>query len=361
MTGLVAIEPKPGLPKTVTTGTPAVLPVSHSTGGGSVTTGVPGEPPVEHSTGGGSVTTTAPGTPTAPAGGTGLPAPTQPTAPTLPSPVPPPAPINYGSTSVEERVAGISAKDSNLNRMAEQEAMKVMNRRGLANTSMAVGAARDAVLKNAIPIASQDAAQAFQGQESALNRASTEKLSLAQIASNEGMAAAQRALDERMQKAALDNATQQQIRDIQSREGIAAAERKLQELSQQRDIAYRTQQADLDRKTQEKLASWNLKSSDRNAAAQFLTNMEHEYENSVSSIMANTNLTADQRQAQLLAAKQMRDRRLNFVEQMYNIDLKWDDTTTKKPTTPVKPTTPTKKPTTPTTPTTKTTTNFYSR
>lgn len=345
MTGLVAISDPAVLKlKTGTGGTaapkPVIPPVSHSTGGGSVTATTPAKPPV------------VPTTPTTP---------TQPTAPTLPTPTPPPAPIDYGSTSVEDRVAGIASKDSNLNRMAAQEAMKVMGRRGLANTSMAVGAAQDAVLKNAIPIASQDASQAFQNNQNALGRASTEKLSLAQIASTEGMAAAQRALDERMQKAALDNATQQQIRDIQSREGIAAAERKLQELSQQRDIAYRTQQADLDRKTQEKLASWNLKSSDRNAAAQFLTNMEHEYENSVSSIMANTNLTADQRQAQLLAAKQMRDRRLNFVEQMYNIDLKWDDTTTKKPTTPVKPTTPTKKPTTPTTPTTKTTTNFYSR
>ena len=64
--------------------------------------------------------------------------------------------------SVADGVAKIASEDSKLNQMARTEGLKAANRRGLLNSSMAVGAAQDAVLKNALPIASQDAQQAFQ-------------------------------------------------------------------------------------------------------------------------------------------------------------------------------------------------------
>ncbi len=183
----------------------------------------------------------------------------------LPQPKPPEP---YGSTSVADRVTDLASKDSALNQMARTEAAKVMNRRGMLNSSMTAGAATDAVLKNVTPIASQDASQAFQGSQAQLNR-------------------------------------------------------ELQDRSQTRDIDFRTQQGALDRALQEKLESWQLKSSDRNAAGQLLTNMESMYASDYQSIMANTNLDATTRAQQLLAAKQKRDKQINFVEQMYNIDLKW--------------------------------------
>ena len=45
--------------------------------------------------------------------------------------------------------------------MARTEGLKAANRRGLMNSSMAIDASQDAILKNVLPIASQDAAQAF--------------------------------------------------------------------------------------------------------------------------------------------------------------------------------------------------------
>ena len=189
------------------------------------------------------------------------------------------APLPYGSTSVEKRVNDIASKDSQLNQMARTEAYKVMNRRGMLNSSLTAGAAQDAVLRSALPIASQDASQAFQGEEQRLNR--------------------------------------------EYDAGQADLDRKHELEVQKRQQAHEQAEAKLDRDTQTKLASWNLKSSDRNSAAQFLVNMDTLYQSDVQSIMANTALSATARAAQLKAAKQLRDRRFNLVQQMYNVKLKW--------------------------------------
>lgn len=258
--------------------------------------------------------------------------------------------------SVVNKLNKITAQDSPIMQAARTEGLKVANRRGLLNSSMAAGATQASMLQAALPIAqqeasqdfgrnrdarafeygmaSQDSAQGFQSGENALDRglqdrmqgrdiASREKLTLAQIASSEGMAAADRALEDLMQSRALGAADRQQIRDISSREGLAAAERYLQKQMQDREIRYQRTERNLDRSLQQKLASWNLASGDRNAAAQLLTNMESMYQTSFQSIMNNQALSAEQRTAQLTAAKALRDRQLNFVEQLYDVDLKW--------------------------------------
>jgi hypothetical protein len=74
---------------------------------------------------------------------------------------------------------------------------------------------------------------------------------------------------------------------------------------------------------QTQIAKWNLSSTDRNAAAQFVTNMEGMYQNQYNSIMANTALSAKDRTNYLTAAKNLRNTQLNMVEQMYNVDLTW--------------------------------------
>lgn len=64
---------------------------------------------------------------------------------------------------VENRVAGIIAKNSPLMKQAQTAAAKSMNARGLLNSSMAIGAAQDATIRTALPIAQQDAQTSFQG------------------------------------------------------------------------------------------------------------------------------------------------------------------------------------------------------
>jgi phage-related protein len=153
--------------------------------------------------------------------------------------------------------------------------------------------------------------------------AARRELTLAQISSTEGLAAAERELQERMQETSLDASKQAQIRDIASREGLAAAERALQQAMQQTEIGYQTGERALDRELQQTIAGWNLDSSDRNAAAQFLYQMETLYNSTVNAIMANTNLTKTDRENQLKAAKNLRDRQLDFTQQLYAVSLDW--------------------------------------
>lgn len=227
------------------------------------------------------------------------------------------------SDSMAEKVTALTSKDSPLNQAARTEGLKMANRRGLLNSSMAVGAAQDSVIKNALPIASQDAAQDFQRNQDAR-------------AFEYGMAAQGDAQDFQSQQAALDRALQQQmqtqslsaaeaaqIRDIASREGIAAADRALQQTLQSKDIEFRSGEGALDRALQQRLASWNLASSDRNAAAQFISNTQQMYTATVQSIMANTNLDAGQRSQQMASAQSLYNRQMGLVEELYHVELTW--------------------------------------
>lgn len=200
----------------------------------------------------------------------------------------PPAVTGFGTAitpraelddSVASHTEAIASEDSKLNQMARTEGLKTANRRGLLNSSMAAGASTDAVLKNAIPIASQDASQNFQKNMY------------------------ERGFEMDTAKQQLDQAHQLTV--------------------QKNAFDFQGAESKLDRDLQKTIASWNLKSSDRNAAAQFLTNMESMYADYYKSIMANPSLSAASRTAQLKGAAKLRNKQINFVEQMYNIDLKW--------------------------------------
>lgn len=65
------------------------------------------------------------------------------------------------SDSVATRVTDITSKDSPLMRQAAASGLKAANARGLANSSMGIGAATGATLAAATPIASQDAQQTY--------------------------------------------------------------------------------------------------------------------------------------------------------------------------------------------------------
>lgn len=211
------------------------------------------------------------------------------------------APTLPKSASVADNVAKITSQDSPLMQRAKTSGLQMANRRGLLNSSIAVGAAQNAVIDAATPIASQDASTAARAYEAGQDRALSEVQQDRSITSQEGM-----------QQKSIDAADTQQTRDIEFRQGEAAKDRTLEESLQ-------TQSFDL----QERIARMNLDSNDRNAAAQFLTNMETMYNDRYAQIMANTTLNATQRTQFLEAAVKLRDKELNFVEQLYNVELQW--------------------------------------
>ena len=81
------------------------------------------------------------------------------------SPAPSPTGSSYGMTqdqTVEGRLGGILGQESPLMQRAATSGMQFANQRGLLNSSMAAGAAQGAMIDRAMPIAQQDAQQAWQ-------------------------------------------------------------------------------------------------------------------------------------------------------------------------------------------------------
>ena len=302
--------------------------------------------------------------------------------------------------SMANQVTKLASKDSELNRMAAVEGLKVANRRGLLNSSMGVEASQDAVLKNVIPIAGQDAqtaanknaaakafeygltaqeaqqtwqtgereagqgfitserlgTQTFQGAQAEAERkwqtgenVAARGWQTAENIAQRGFLSTQAELDRTLERTLQANQIKAndilQIRQIASTEGIEAANRALQKTLQENDIEFRMREGKLDREAakaaqtadiafqqqegrltrdlQERIANMNLSSSDRNAASSFLTSMETMYQSTYQSIMNNTALDAKTRDKYLTAAKNMRSGQIDFVEQLYDIDLDW--------------------------------------
>jgi hypothetical protein len=302
--------------------------------------------------------------------------------------------------SMANQVTALASKDSEINRMAATEGLKAANRRGLLNSSMAVGASQDAVLQNVIPIASQDAqtaarkneaarafeygmagqlqGQEYQSGENVLQREfmtserlgtqqfqTGERLSEQEWQSGENVAGREwqtaeniaqrgflgtqaqldRDLDKLLQKNQITSQEKLAFAQIASTEGIEAANRQLSltlqekdiafrmkegnldraaaEAAQKRDIAFQQQEGAFERDLREQIAQWNLTGTQQAGAAQLLSNMESMYQTNYQSIMNNPNLDAKTRDKYLKAAKDLRNTSLNLVEQMYNIDLKW--------------------------------------
>lgn len=66
---------------------------------------------------------------------------------------------SFEDDSVANKVAAITAGSSDYMRQAKTNGLQVANRRGLGNSSMAVGAAQASAIDRATPIASQEASQ----------------------------------------------------------------------------------------------------------------------------------------------------------------------------------------------------------
>jgi hypothetical protein len=267
--------------------------------------------------------------------------------------------------SVAAQVTKLASQDSALNKMARTEGLKAANRRGLLNSSMAVGAAQDAVLQNVLPIAQQEANQAFQknmqargfeytmaGQEHQQTWQSAENVAArgwqtAENIAQRGFIATQadldRTLQQTMQANQLSHEQAQLVKQIASTEGIAAAQMALQKELQEADIQFRMKEGQLDRASAERMqaadiafqkaegaatrnlqaqiAQWNLKSADRASAAQMVTNMQSLYNDRINQIMANTKLSSSARQQQLTQARNQLNSQMSLVEQTYNVDL----------------------------------------
>lgn len=127
--------------------------------------------------------------------------------------------------TVAGNLEGLTDPNSPLNQQAAANALQASNRRGLVNSSLAVTAGQDAILKNALPIAQQDAstrATAAQTNAGATNTAAqfgagaANQASLANLQAQSGQNIAQLSADTQKQLAASNNASQEKISQLSS-------------------------------------------------------------------------------------------------------------------------------------------------
>lgn len=117
--------------------------------------------------------------------------------------------------SVANRVTGLMSSNSPLMQQARTQGLQAANKRGLLNSSMAVGAAQDSTYKVALPIASQEAQQAAAMNQLAMENASQERIAGMNIASNDREKAASLA-------AAFENSYGEMWRTVASQPDIPA-------------------------------------------------------------------------------------------------------------------------------------------
>lgn len=87
--------------------------------------------------------------------------------------------------SVSTKLNQIMGQDSPLMDQARTQGLKLANRRGLLNSSIATGAGVNEMLKAAVPVASQEAQQLHQKNLAQMDIGSREKVALANVAAHD--------------------------------------------------------------------------------------------------------------------------------------------------------------------------------
>jgi len=237
-------------------------------------------------------------------------------------------------TGVATRITGLLNKDNPYMQQAATRGKQQANRRGLLNSTMGVQAVESARIGAALPIASQEAAQAHQSNLTGRNIEFQDVAQQRDISSRE-----------RMQGADIEAQNDRLAQELGSREALHAAqiaadrERLGMQLTSQEQIALSNLQAaqerlgiqiesqetlaGLDRDLRERLAQMDLSSGDLRAAASLAQGYEAAYSNMIAGIMANPEIPAAERQRYMDHAAAIRDSNLNLLEQLFNVDLQW--------------------------------------
>jgi len=182
------------------------------------------------------------------------------------------------SESVAENLDAILSKDSPLMQRARTTGFQVANRRGVLNSSIAAGAAMGEMIDRATPIAQQEAQQGFQAGESARDRA------------------------QRLEE-------QKRDQDFTTKENTA-------------ERTFRGGESALDREQQSRIAAMNLEATEKQTLSNTVAAMESVYASQFNAIMANTDLNAEQRDAQIQSLNNTRLQRVNLTEQIFGVKLK---------------------------------------
>jgi hypothetical protein len=236
--------------------------------------------------------------------------------------------------SVESRLTGLLSQDSKYMQQARTGAKQYSESRGLLNSSIAGTAGESAAIEKALPIASQDASQAYGrnlsnqqfGEASTLQSEGSEQKAglLAQDIAGQSTLQSEGA----EQKAGL---LAQDIAGQSTLQGEAATQK--QELlaadiagqsTLQSEAAVQSQAlANLNNESTQAIAAMNVASFDRDRAMSIAAVMENSYDDMFKTISTAPDIPAAQRELYLEHIAAIRDSSLGLVEQFYNVELDW--------------------------------------
>lgn len=250
-----------------------------------------------------------------------------------------PATFAEKDEGVASRVTGLMQSDNPLMRQAETAGLQKANRRGLLNSSVAVGAAQNEAYRVALPIAQQEAAQA-----SSYNALSREIGSREKMAAAEQVAAKQRLgmeLDSREMSMLAEMAAAKQRLGMQltSQEQTALADREAaterlgmeigsREAMQLAEIAAAKDRLGMQLSSQEMLAleqmqasNWQTAAQIRSSAQQTLTQSNTQaynvYQSAIASIQSNTTMSAAAKQRAVTNARNHYNNTLTRNQRLY--------------------------------------------
>jgi hypothetical protein len=225
---------------------------------------------------------------------------------------------------VDTEVARITAQDGPLMQQAKTAGLAQAQRRGLLNSSMAVGAAQESVLRTALPMASQNAAQTAQ-----------KNLSSQQYGENRGLADQKFGHDTKLseqnynQTYKLNEQTfgQQKALSEQSHQQAAALtelQGHWQQAISDQDYRQKSQLVQLDNGSKERIATMQVDSNNREKMLSYLAAMENSYAGLFNGIQNNANIPADVRDKYMQHIGAIRDSTLSMAQQMYGISVTWN-------------------------------------
>lgn len=282
------------------------------------------------------------------------------------------------TSDVSEVAAEMMEKDNPLMRQARTEGRQSTNSRGLLSSSMTAGESMDSVLKQVVPMASQEAQQrhasSMEDQQTS-NRMveNVQKYGQARglaeqnfgfdtaLAEQSGrIAADQSAMDhieslglskqEYEQASALsDQEFEQQVgltrveyglmldiqRDKQKFQGEqATAERRHETGTQTRQLASDAELAQMDADARKdlmqmeddmrtRLAGLDADLQTQTSMGDMVTSMNSQYQNSINSILSNPNLGAEDRNDLLRSSGQLLNLQMDMTEGLFDVDLDW--------------------------------------
>lgn len=200
-----------------------------------------------------------------------------------------------GNQTVAEQIRQITSSGSPLMQGAETAGIAAANKRGLANSSIAVGEAQNSVLRTALPIAQQDAstyAQAGQFNANAQNQANAQN---AQLGTNVSLSNAQQANQASAANVAALNAASQFNANAANVAALSAVDSALRKTLA--DISSSTTLAAADKQSQTQIAIAEAQnktnvaiSNGDNATKQVLSNLDANTRLNLAQIDANTKI-----------------------------------------------------------------------